>query len=121
VFGFNSITDLVLHEAVHRKHICHFPDCHYPVFSSARALKGHMKEVHTQISRAVPRKSISKQVQPTGFSPAPPQDIPPLITKLSDSIPPGQIGRLPAPPPIDGEPPLPSVSFIEQPNNAQQK
>ncbi|UKZ62120.1 uncharacterized protein TrAtP1_003380 [Trichoderma atroviride] len=75
VFGFNSAKDLMLHEADHRKHICHFPGCHYPVFSSAGSLKGHIKEVHVQSNQAAPRTSIRKRVQPTVLSPSLQQDI----------------------------------------------
>lgn len=75
VFGFNSIKDLMLHEADHRKYICHFPGCHYPVFSSARTLKGHIREVHAQSNRAVPRNSIRKRVQPSDLTLSLQQDV----------------------------------------------
>ncbi|KAM0458988.1 hypothetical protein ACHAO4_002378 [Trichoderma viride] len=65
----------MLHEADHRKYICHFPGCHYPVFSSARTLKGHIREVHAQSNRAVPRNSIRKRVQPSDLTLSLQQDV----------------------------------------------
>ncbi|KAK1246773.1 hypothetical protein MKX08_000575 [Trichoderma sp. CBMAI-0020] len=63
VFGFNSSEDLILHEADHRKQICHFLNCKYPVFSSVKSLRDHKKKAHVQSSQIMPRKSIKKQTQ----------------------------------------------------------
>ncbi|KAL7897605.1 hypothetical protein HDV64DRAFT_285923 [Trichoderma sp. TUCIM 5745] len=81
VFGFNSPKDLILHEADHRKQICHYPNCQYPVFSSTKSLRDHEKRYHVQRSQIIPRKSIKKHIRPiasasTTSLPAPREESP---------------------------------------------
>ncbi|EHK45148.1 hypothetical protein TRIATDRAFT_198926 [Trichoderma atroviride IMI 206040] len=64
VFGFNSPKGIILHEADHRKQICHYPNCEYPVFSSTKSLRDHEKKYHVQSSQIIPRKSIKKHTRP---------------------------------------------------------
>ncbi|PKK46107.1 hypothetical protein CI102_10510 [Trichoderma harzianum] len=45
--GFNSIDSLTHHEAEHSMHICRVQGCQYPVFASAKLLKNHVAEHHT--------------------------------------------------------------------------
>lgn len=109
VFGFNSSEDLILHEADHRKQICRFPYCQYPVFSSAKTLKDHENKSHVQSSQNIPRKSIRKHIQPIPLSSQ--QDIqleryyprpgtpPPLSPYSSKPVPPSARSAIPHPGP----------------------
>ncbi|PTB69764.1 hypothetical protein BBK36DRAFT_1188402 [Trichoderma citrinoviride] len=48
VVGFNNIDCLTQHEKDHVKHVCRFPGCQYPVFTSAKMLKDHMAKWHAE-------------------------------------------------------------------------
>lgn len=111
--GFDSLEDLSIHEEEHKKQICRFPGCPYPVFSSAKALKDHVVKVHIQGNDTAPRKSIRKY-KPPSVQPSQ-RDTRSMHMQFNNAdIPPGQIGRLPALPLIPGQSPPPAVSFIKQ-------
>ncbi|KAL7914862.1 hypothetical protein GGI35DRAFT_161583 [Trichoderma velutinum] len=59
--GFSNLDSLTRHEAEHAKHICRVQGCQYPVFNSARLLKNHVAEHHTNRDQQLKRKSIRKR------------------------------------------------------------
>jgi SWI/SNF-related matrix-associated actin-dependent regulator of chromatin subfamily B protein 1 len=74
---------------------------------------GSTSNTRTPTFTAPPRPSTNTPVPaPTSSSSAPA----PQSTGAPGAVPPGQIGRLPAPPHIPGQSPPPAVSFAKQPN-----
>ena len=70
VVGFNNMNCLTQHEKDHVKHVCRFPGCQYPVFTSARMLKGHVAKYHTNSERRVVRDTIRKHPKRKKASPS---------------------------------------------------
>lgn len=76
----------------------------------ARLLRGDLRDINRPNETPVPIPGPAGMARPPPPPSASPAPAPAATPSSATSLPPGQIGRLPAPPPIPGQPTPPAVS-----------